>query len=622
MTDTALATATVVWRARAVGQDTDDPSGLPDEYPLAGVKVRLIPSPRKIEVAAPPGGVAPTTYTLRTWDLVTCADGSLVNLEDAGGGIQIVASDAIDGVQIEWTSIIDAPDSGVPAISKVWLAPAGQVVDLTTVVSIPPSPDSLADYLQAVRDARAARDIAVASGAVASAAAERAEIAAQGMAASALSLALTGLPPGPIAMPSEFAPTLPCTFTRGSDGVVTHDMDFAPYRTAPTVLWVASVTGSNTTGTGAEGSPYRSMSKAWDVALAGSGDVVIKTTDAFMDRDFSIVSSARTITDRRISVIGAGAAPTTLSAANAALSWTDDAGAWKATRSACRAVYSATLDANGVPVPIPAASSLANCQSTPNSWWTDNTSVWINTGGVAPTTATHHVCVVVTLFGVTLLGSAELYVENVTFLGGHESAVSISGGATSQGKFIANNVRFVGGDRRPITTGAFGNALTISDISRSLLFGCVAAHATRDGFNYHYLLVAAPDRRDRMALEYGCLSYGHGAYNTESNNNATTAHEGVVTVRINCEGYGTSGPVLADVGGCLSVLIDCHMHDSALSNKEIFLYVDSPGQVWMHNCKGGGVGAYDLAASATVPVTIAGRFAGHRVSAATVINWA
>ena len=59
MTDTALATATVVWRARAVGQDTDDPSGLPDEYPLAGVKVQLIPSPRKIEVAAPPGGVAP-----------------------------------------------------------------------------------------------------------------------------------------------------------------------------------------------------------------------------------------------------------------------------------------------------------------------------------------------------------------------------------------------------------------------------------------------------------------------------------------------------------------------------------------------------------------------------------
>lgn len=86
MTDTALATATVVWRARAVGQDTDDPGNAPQEYPLAGVKVRLIPSPRKIEVAAPPGGVAPTTYTLRTWDLVTREDGSLVNPEDPGGG--------------------------------------------------------------------------------------------------------------------------------------------------------------------------------------------------------------------------------------------------------------------------------------------------------------------------------------------------------------------------------------------------------------------------------------------------------------------------------------------------------------------------------------------------------
>lgn len=31
MTDTALATATVVWRARAVGQDTDDPGNAPQE---------------------------------------------------------------------------------------------------------------------------------------------------------------------------------------------------------------------------------------------------------------------------------------------------------------------------------------------------------------------------------------------------------------------------------------------------------------------------------------------------------------------------------------------------------------------------------------------------------------
>lgn len=421
---------------------------------------------------------------------------------------------------------------------------------------------------------------------------------------------------GPVTMPPG-VPPLPCQFARGADGVVTHDMDFTPYQTAPTEIWVAN-TGNDTTGTGTQAKPYRTMYKAWDVALAAPGDAVIRTGEAFMDRNGSLVNSVRTVTDKRISVIGAGAQPTILSTANAALSWTDDGGAWKTARSGCRAVYSTALDDNGAPIPTPAATSLADCQATPNSWWTDNVSVWINTGGAAPTTATHHVCITVVLFDVVLLGTAELYVENITFLGGNENAVKISGSATSQGKFIANNVRFVGGDRRPIATGAFGNALAVADISRAFLFDCVAAYATRDGFNYHYPLVASQDRRDRLVVEYGCLSYGNGAYNTEGNNNATTAHEGVAIVRVNCEGHSTTGPVLADVQGCLSVLIDCWMHDSASASKELYLFADAGGEAWLYNCRAGGVGTYDL--STPNPVNVVGSWRGHRINA-PLIRW-
>ena len=168
MADTEIpARAYVAWRAIAVGQDTDDPGASPEDIPLAGVRVRLTPSPRKIEVGA--GGIdgtlplKPTTYTLRDYDLTTADDGTLVNSEDLDTAvIEIVASDAIPGVTIEWTSTISAPDTGVPDITKVWLAPTGETVDLTTVASIPPSPSPLADYLQAVADARAARDITAA----------------------------------------------------------------------------------------------------------------------------------------------------------------------------------------------------------------------------------------------------------------------------------------------------------------------------------------------------------------------------------------------------------------------------------------------------------------------------
>lgn len=168
MADTEIpARAYVAWRAIAVGQDTDDPGASPEDIPLAGVRVRLTPSPRKIEVGA--GGIdgtlplKPTTYTLRDYDLTTADDGTLVNSEDLDTAvIEIVASDAIPGVTIEWTSTISAPDTGVPDITKVWLAPTGETVDLTTVASIPPSPSPLAGYLQAVADARAARDITAA----------------------------------------------------------------------------------------------------------------------------------------------------------------------------------------------------------------------------------------------------------------------------------------------------------------------------------------------------------------------------------------------------------------------------------------------------------------------------
>ena len=168
MADTEIPSrAYVAWRAIAVGQDTNDPGASPEDIPLAGVRVRLTPSPRKIEVGA--GGIdgtlplKPTTYTLRDYDLTTADDGTLVNGEDPEAAvIEIVASDAIPGVTIEWTSAISAPDTGVPDITKAWLAPTGETIDLTTVASIGPSPSPLPDYLQAVADARAARDIAAA----------------------------------------------------------------------------------------------------------------------------------------------------------------------------------------------------------------------------------------------------------------------------------------------------------------------------------------------------------------------------------------------------------------------------------------------------------------------------
>lgn len=175
MTDTEFPTARVIWKARAIGQDINDPGGIPEEIPLGGIKVDLIPSPKVIECTN--GAGDPVTYRIKEWHLVTANNGELINYEDPTNGIEIVASDAFPGYVVSWKSIIEDPSGTLPPIIKKWLAPAGSIVDLTTVISVPNDPNPIADYLQAVYDAREARDNAISSSQAASSSASEAQTA-------------------------------------------------------------------------------------------------------------------------------------------------------------------------------------------------------------------------------------------------------------------------------------------------------------------------------------------------------------------------------------------------------------------------------------------------------------
>ena len=178
MADIAFPTAKVVFRAAAISQDSDDSGSIPQEILLGGIRVTLIPSLKYVEVAAPPGGVNPTTYSLRTWNLITTNDGNLINMDDPEEEVLIVASDAFPGYVVSWKSVIEDPSGTLPPIIKRWLAPAGSIVDLTTVISVlPNNPNPIADYLQAVYDARVARDNAISASESASASASEAQTA-------------------------------------------------------------------------------------------------------------------------------------------------------------------------------------------------------------------------------------------------------------------------------------------------------------------------------------------------------------------------------------------------------------------------------------------------------------
>ena len=48
MTDTEFPTARVIWKARAIGQDINDPGGIPEGIPLAGERtLESVPERRR-----------------------------------------------------------------------------------------------------------------------------------------------------------------------------------------------------------------------------------------------------------------------------------------------------------------------------------------------------------------------------------------------------------------------------------------------------------------------------------------------------------------------------------------------------------------------------------------------
>lgn len=108
-----------------------------------------------------------------------------------------------------------------------------------------------------------------------------------------------------------------------------------------------------------------------------------------------------------------------------------------------------------------------------------------------------------------------------------------------------------------------------------------------DGLNYHA-------NASRVCHVYED-NYG-GADNgvtDNGSNNATTIHDASSIIRLNCKGYRTTGPVIADItAGTTSLNVCCGAFDSASSvNDQSFAFYDS--NVWLVNCNASG-SAVDL----------------------------
>ena len=417
---------------------------------------------------------------------------------------------------------------------------------------------------------------------------------------------------GELKMPDNFVPTLPFKLFRGGDGIVRHNFDFETLKTGRQI-YVDKVNGTDLETSGGKSAPFKTILYAINLMIATDWtDFTIRILgdNAIFYRSEWLSAVGNVFENHQISIVHDSDKEFYLTMGEPGLTWTKDGTVYTTTRTNTYALYDLiNKDAIGAPSPIPYVTTVSECRTTPNSWTTASGVVYYNKIGVAPTEVNTLVGVSATDAEITLLNS-RLFIENATILGSRRSnygnlqpavlrLIGDISGNTLTGKYFDHKCKYIGGDF--VTEGELtGNGLETIDLKESYSFNSVGAYVNRDGFNHHYSYIKRnnPSRvRECIGFQYQCAGYLNGTRDTNSNNNAFTSHEGATVLRVGCVGFETRGPVLADVGGCLSINIDCHMRDSLLPNRDTYQFEDyasGNGETYLINCSGSGDFRYSL----------------------------
>lgn len=135
------------------------------------------------------------------------------------------------------------------------------------------------------------------------------------------------------------------------------------------------------------------------------------------------------------------------------------------------------------------------------------------------------------------------------------------------------------------------DALSLKGIYKAYLNNSVASYGSKDGFNYH------STSEETVVVEVNCCSFGNGKLkmnggNTSTHsNNGSTAHDGISILRAGADYFDCQGPLVADVGDCLSVNFGCSAFDIAEGNsghKSSYLFENVNKKAYVIDCKGGG----------------------------------
>lgn len=377
----------------------------------------------------------------------------------------------------------------------------------------------------------------------------------------------------PFLFPSGFLGTFkPVTIFSDGKSYIT-EFNPSDFKNVSTNTYYVALNGS-TSNTGTEASPW---TLAQAISAAGTGDTIIIKEGTYYRNlqiafPITMLKSVNIIAQGRVVLINGDSITYSLDAST---------NLYKATRS--NALRLVDVTSENYSIEYTKVASIADCQATKGTWYTDNTLIYVNPySGVNPNSRL--VPLLTTEgFKINPTAAANMYFENVTIVGGAYGCMQVDKNPNYDLNVTLNGVR--GYYTTYIASGNVFNFRGGNIIANK----CVAMYGAKDGFNYTQYNASSQSVVCNF-VEIDCVGANNGYGDSAgAYNNGSTCHAGAKGIRINGIYYNNYGSNVADVQtDTQSINISCKAFDSASPNSDQtntdFCTQQSGAKMWLYDC--------------------------------------
>lgn len=248
------------------------------------------------------------------------------------------------------------------------------------------------------------------------------------------------------------------------------------------------------------------------------------------------------IINRDLAIIGVGDVYDTK---HESFTWSLVSGIYESTTISINSILDkVTLDGDGYFTNYIFKSSIAEVQATSGTWWYDGSKTYVN-----PLNATSDLLTNTSIFSSYVGNSFRLYIENITYTNGISSNPRNN---LITFNLYMKNVKLPYPSRNDDVGGE--NGITINS-TFTIFQNCISNNSNRDNFNYHNGITGIG------VLNYECIEIDCEAKNPSyldinSNNQSSTAHDGMKMLRINGSYLNGNTQVIADTNsGTESIIL-------------------------------------------------------------------